>query len=256
MHSPEVIKKQIIQEDPWVLLRSFTAARIALGRTGTAVPLKETLNFKLAHAQARDAVYSVLQVDELITSLRLFQLPVYLLHSNAGSRLEYLQRPDKGRQLNNHSIIQLEEERGTNYDVAFILADGLSATAINHHALPLLELLIPALQSVHINIGPISIVQQARVAIADEIGALFNAKLSVIFIGERPGLSSSDSLGAYITFGPRIGLTDDSRNCISNIRPDGLACQIAAEKLMYLIQESMRLKISGISLKDNTGLLS
>lgn len=255
MYSLEGRKKQIIQEDPWVVLRSFTAARIALGRTGTAIPLNETLHFKLAHAQARDAVYSVLQIDDLIASLEPFKLPVYLLHSNAGNRLEYLQRPDKGRRLNNHSIIQLEEEKGANYDVSFILADGLSANAINHHALPLLELLIPLLQSIQINIGPISIVQQARVAIADEIGAIFNAKLSVILIGERPGLSSSDSMGAYITYCPKIGLTDDSRNCLSNIRPDGLAYQIAADKLMYLIKESIRLKISGIKLKDDTGLL-
>ena len=255
MASSKEIKKQIIREDPWAVLRSFTDARIALGSTGTSIPLKETLRFKMAHANARDAVYSTLETDDLLTSLQQFKLPIYLLHSNAKNRLDYLQRPDKGRQLNINSIIQLEPEKNNVYDIAFVIGDGLSATAINHHAIKVLKLIIPQLQQ-HFNVAPISIVKEARVAVADEIGATLHVKITVIFIGERPGLSASDSMGIYLTYNPLIGLTDDSRNCISNIRQGGLSYQTAADKLLYLINESMRLRLSGTALKDNTGLIS
>jgi len=243
-----------IHEDLWAPLRAYTAARIALGRTGVSVPVKESLNFKLAHAHARDAVYSVLDVDMLIAHLKDFKLPVYLLHSKAKDRYEYIQRPDLGRQLNESSVMELQENK-QEYDIALMLSDGLSATAINQHAMPLLELLIPAMQSMKFKIAPLSIVLQARVAIGDEIGSLQHAKITVLCIGERPGLSSPDSMGVYITYEPRVGLTDESRNCISNIRPEGLAYNTATQKTLYLVKESLRLKLSGFGLKDNAGLL-
>ncbi|NJM25360.1 MAG: ethanolamine ammonia-lyase, partial [Bacteroidia bacterium] len=164
-------------------------------------------------------------------------------------------RPDLGRQLNEPSIDLLQSAGiARNQDVAIILADGLSATAINNHAIPFLKLLIPSLSDSGISLAPITLVEHGRVAIGDEIGELWKAKLSVILIGERPGLSSPDSMGVYFTYRPTVGLTDDSRNCVSNIRPAGLPYQAAAEKLFYLIKESLRLKLSGVNLKDSASL--
>ncbi len=248
-------KDNLIAQDNWQSLKTFTAARIALGSTGVAMPLKEVLDFKLAHAHARDAVYSLLNETDLVADLEAFQLPIYSLNSKASSRHAYLQRPDFGRQLNEISKKQLENANTAPADVAFIIAEGLSATAINNHANPLLQVLIPLLQQAGFSIAPFSIVHQGRVAIADEIGFLLEAQLSVILIGERPGLSSPDSMGAYLTYNPMVGLTDESRNCVSNIRPEGLGYQAAAEKIFYLINEAFRLQYSGVALKDNTGLL-
>jgi ethanolamine ammonia-lyase small subunit len=248
-------KPNIVEKDTWQSLKTFTAARIALGSTGVAMPLKEVLDFKLAHAHARDAVYSLLNETDLVTDLEHFQLPIYSLNSKANARHEYLQRPDFGRQLNEISKTQLEKAQVTPVDVALILADGLSATAINNHVIPLLHVLTPLLQQAGFSIAPLSIVHQARVAIGDEIGFLLKAQFSVILIGERPGLSSPDSMGAYLTYKPMVGLTDESRNCVSNIRPEGLGYQAAAEKIFYLINESFRLQYSGVALKDNAGLL-
>ena len=248
-------KDSLITQDTWQYLKTFTAARIALGSAGVAMPLKEVLDFKLAHAHARDAVYSLLNETDLVTDLEQFQLPIYSLNSKANSRHEYLQRPDFGRQLNETSKKQLENANAAPADVAFIIAEGLSATAINNHAIPLLHVLIPLLQQTQFSIAPLSIVHQGRVAIGDEIGFLLKAQFSIILIGERPGLSSPDSMGAYLTYNPKVGLTDESRNCVSNIRLEGLSYQAAAEKIFYLIQESFRLKYSGVALKDNAGLL-
>lgn len=244
------ITSNFISPDPWRGLKAFTNARIALGSTGVAAPLKEVLDFRLCHAHARDAVYSVLKTDELTSSLQQFQLPVISVNSLAKDRTVYLQRPDHGRKLNNGSIGKIENE-SSSADVAIIIADGLSATAINEHAVPVLNKLIPLIRRSGFAIAPIVIASQARVALADEIGSLLNAKLSLILIGERPGLSSPDSMGAYITYRPSPGLTDESRNCVSNIRPEGLTYELAAEKLARLIQASLQLKISGILLKEN-----
>jgi ethanolamine ammonia-lyase small subunit len=247
---PTDIHKNNIQQDAWHSLKAFTTARIALGKTGTAIPLKEVLEFKLAFAHARDAVYSLLDTKQLSAELEEFKLPVHFLQSNADNRATYLQRPDLGRRLNEESKNKLHTISNETYDIAIILADGLSALAVNKNTLPLLKLLIPSLQQY--NLAPISVVQNARVAISDEIGSILKAKISIILIGERPGLSSPDSLGIYLTFDPAIGLTDESRNCISNVRPNGLQYNLAAEKILYLIQESLRLQLSGIHLKDNT----
>lgn len=253
------LKKSSIQynfiPDSWESLRVFTKARIALGRTGVATPLKEVLDFKMCHAHARDAIYSVLDLNELAYGLQQFQLSVIIVASQASDRSTYLQRPDYGRNLDKPSANNLKNESSYSVDVSITIADGLSATAINKHAVPVLKKLVPLLKQSVLTIAPIVIAQQARVAIADEIGSLLNAKLSLILIGERPGLSSPDSMGAYITYNPSPGTTDESRNCVSNIRPEGLNYDRAAEKIAKLIKASLQLKLSGIMLKDEKNLL-
>lgn len=245
------ITPDIIHADPWQSLKKFTNARIALGRTGTSIPLKETLQFKMDHANARDAVYETLNTDKLIKELSVFRLPVFQLQSKAINRLEYLQRPDLGRQLNETSKQQLLEiQKDIFCDIAIIFADGLSATAVQSHAVPLLQEMMPLLKTDSVILAT---VEQGRVAIGDEIGFLLHAKLSLVLIGERPGLSSPDSLGAYITYSPQPSLTDESRNCVSNIRPQGLGYKQAADKINYLIQQALQLKISGVLLKDIFG---
>lgn len=235
-------------------LREFTAARIAIGRTGNSIPLKQSMEFKLAHAHARDAVYSTLDVDGLFTRLKVFELPVLHLHSQAANRHKYLKRPDLGRLLDDDYQAQLKNHI-VNPDIAIIIADGLSAEAVNGNAYSLLKILIPKLLDSKLTIGPICLVEQGRVAIGDDVASGLNARFSVLLIGERPGLSAADSMGAYLTYNPRPGLTDESRNCISNIRKHGLSYTHAAEKIFYLTNESFRRKLSGVELKDNAGLL-
>lgn len=242
-----------LTNDVWASLKSFTAARIAIGRTGNSIPLQQVLAFKLAHAHARDAVYSKLDIDALRDSLSQFDLPVHHLHSRAIHREKYLTRPDCGRQLDEPSAQQLQNQPPVT--IALIIADGLSATAINQYAVALLQLIIPKLVAANMGKLSISLVEQGRVAVADEIGQAFAATLSVILIGERPGLTAPDSMSAYLTYKPQVGLTDEARNCISNIRPEGLDIPAAADKLFYLIAEALRRKLSGIALKDNHGLL-
>jgi ethanolamine ammonia-lyase small subunit len=241
-------------DDPLSPLKRFTAARIALGRTGASIPLKQSLEFKLAHAHARDAVYSVINAEGLMNDLTVFGLPVLHLHSQAGSRHKYLKRPDLGRKLDSESAALLKDYN-IGADVAIIICDGLSADGINENALPLLQFLIPALLEAKFKIAPLSIVEQGRVAIGDEIAQGLNAQLSILIIGERPGLSSANSIGVYITYAPKPGMTDESRNCISNIRPQGLTSRPAADKVFYLVNEAFKRKLSGVALKDNAGLL-
>lgn len=250
----KVIKGLTTYDSPLNPLKEFTAARVGIGRTGTSIPTKQSLAFKLAHAHARDAVYSVLDIDVLSNDIKQFNLPVIILHSKAGSRAEYLQRPDLGRKLKKSSATQLKEYAG-DYDVSIIIADGLSAAAINENVIGLLSQLIPLFTAANLKLAPVCFVEQGRVAVSDKAAHLLNAKLSVILIGERPGLSSADSIGAYLTYGPKPGLTDESRNCISNIRPQGLMFKPAADKIFYLIQEAFRMKLTGIGLKDNQGLI-
>lgn len=242
--------------DLWASLREFTAARIAIGRTGNSITMSELLDFKLAHAHARDAVYSELDLEGITNNIKQFKLPVFYLHSKASNRPKYLKRPDYGRTLNDESIEELTTYSGLETDVAIIITDGLSAMAVNQFAFKLLQYLIPKLIGAGLKLAPISLVQQGRVAIADEIGYAFNTNLSLILIGERPGLSSPDSMGAYLTYKPKHGLTDESRNCISNIRPDGLHPTAAADKIFYLISEALKRKLTGVELKDNHGLLN
>lgn len=245
------ISKNVVHEDPWSSLRSFTSARIALGKTGVSVPLKEVLTFKLAHAHARDAVFSELKTNDLINGLQPFGLPVYLLKTCAENRIVYLQKPDQGRRLHLSSAGKLHEAVKSPYDVAIVITDGLSASAINIHSVCLLQQLFVLFKQYNYAVAPVVIVQQGRVAVADEVGHLLSTKLSLILIGERPGLTMQESMGAYITYGPRPGLTDEARNCISNIHPGGLSYETAAKKIIYFIRAAMELKLSGITLKED-----
>ncbi len=242
----------VIIRDGWHALQQYTAARIALGRTGVSVPAKEMLGFKMAHAHARDAVFSLLEIETITEQLRRLSLEIMSLKSRAGDRHSYLQRPDWGRRLNDLSAKALSSLLHTGSDVCITIADGLSAEAINRHAVPVMQQLLPMLAAKQISIAPVCLVENGRVAISDETGSLLQAKLSLILIGERPGLSSPDSMGAYLTFAPAIGVTDESRNCVSNIRPEGLPYSEAAFKIYYLVSEALRLQQSGIGLKDNS----
>ncbi|PZP49693.1 MAG: ethanolamine ammonia-lyase [Pseudopedobacter saltans] len=246
----ELGKIQNIQDDNWSTLKDFTQARIALGRTGVAIPLKETLQFRLAHAHARDAVYSALDLEKLHTEISELGLDYMDVQSEVQSRDEYLKRPDKGRELGGQSRLQLRQLASNPCDICIVLSDGLSAMAINENAIPLIQILSQLSKKMHYSWTPIVLVDQGRVAVADEIAAILQASIVIHLIGERPGLSSSNSLGAYITYHPQKGLTDETRNCISNIRPEGLQIPIAAEKIMYLVRESLRMGLSGVQLKD------
>jgi ethanolamine ammonia-lyase small subunit len=246
---------QIIIHDNWEALREFTDARIALGRAGSSIPIQKELEFKLAHAHARDAVYSNMDIESLINGLQRFDVPILTLKSLVSTRQVYLQRPDLGRLLDKESEKKVGEFSSPN-DLALIIADGLSATAINNNLLALLGILLPGLHSAGLKPGPVSIVKQGRVAIGDPVAYGLQSKIALMLIGERPGLSAADSIGAYITYDPKPGLTDESRNCVSNIRPRGLSFEKASAKIIYIIMEAMKRKLSGTSLKDYARLLS
>ncbi len=242
----------IIQEDNWSFLKNFTKARIALGNVGGALPLNEVLDFRLAHAKAKDAIFSELAVNELSEALANLGVSPMILKSNIENRNQYLTRPDLGRTLDAISSEMLKEQI-TEPDIVFVLVDGLSANAVNNHALAVLERILPLLKT-HFTYQVV-LVKQGRVAIGDEVGELVKAKFTALFIGERPGLSSPQSMGIYTTYAPQKGLTDERRNCISNIHPDGLSYEMATQILYYLIEQSFLRKISGVDIKVNLHLL-
>ena len=229
-------------------LRAMTPARVGLGRTGVSQLTHDQLNFQLAHAQARDAVHAQLDTASLRKQLEeVSGQQVELLHSAAPDRMTYLQRPDLGRRLNQSSRQQLQ---GSPSDVSIVIADGLSALAVERNAAALITVLLSRLGDR--KLAPMVIVEQGRVAIGDEIGELLGAQLVVLLIGERPGLSSPDSLGVYITWEPRIGRTDAERNCISNIRSEGLSAEKAAAQIEYYIRSARKLKLTGVGLKESS----
>ncbi|WP_263259520.1 MULTISPECIES: ethanolamine ammonia-lyase subunit EutC [Pseudomonas] len=239
--------------DPWAELRRLTPARIALGRAGTSLPTAAQLDFQAAHAQARDAVHLAFDHQALREGLTAQGRETLVLKSAAPDRHTYLQRPDLGRRLSAESARELgayAAEHPEGFDVAVVIADGLSALAVHRHALPFLERLVDQAGAEGWRWAPVTLVEQGRVAVGDEIGGLLKARLLVMLIGERPGLSSPDSLGLYFTYGPRPGLNDAYRNCISNVRLEGLAYGLAAHKLLYLMREADRRKLSGVQLKD------
>ena len=240
-------------EDPWQSLKKFTSARIALGRVGSSLPTKEVLNFGLAHAMARDAVHTALDVDSLKEQIEALGFSTISLSSRVSDRSSYLLRPDLGRRLKDEAVQKVLLEYKYPVDLIIVVGDGLSSTAVQKHVGPMLKEIKNVLPS-HWTLGPVSIVTQARVAIADEIGELMKARMTILLIGERPGLSSPDSLGVYLTFQPKIGSTDADRNCISNIRHEGLSYENAAKKVIWLACEAMRLKISGVQLKDESDI--
>jgi len=222
-------------------LRQFTPARVAQGRTGHSLPTAELLRFQLDHARARDAVYEALDPNSL-------GLPHLLLRSAAGDRETYLRRPDLGRRLSDESGARVQKG---DYDAAICIADGLSARAVHRHAAGLLGELRPLLEAEHWRLAPLVVVLQGRVAIGDEIGERLGAAQLVLMIGERPGLTSPDSLGIYLTWAPRPGRTDAERNCISNIRSEGVSYSLAARKLHFLMREARVRKLSGVALKED-----
>lgn len=260
--------ERLVVADPWSSLRQFTAARIALGRAGHALPLREVLALRLAHARARDAVHE--PFDDVALGERIRgetgetlaaagadsgadAIAVHHLASCAIDRLEYLRRPDKGRTLDPASIALLSARPANECgrDVAIVVADGLSAIAVHAHAAAFVGILLARFAATAIGVGAICLVRQGRVAIGDEIGQHLRARLALVILGERPGLTAPDSLGVYLTYAPRPGLTDDSRNCVSNIRPDGLPLSAAADRVSRLALESLRRQLSGVALKDD-----
>jgi ethanolamine ammonia-lyase small subunit len=238
--------------DPWSALRRFTPARVALGRSGPALPTAEVLAFGLAHARARDAVHHPLDAGRLEAELRAAGHEPVRVRSAAPDRVAYLTRPDLGRRLDDRSAAALAGRGSGPVAIALVVADGLSALAVERHAPPLLAGL-RALAPGRWGGLPVAVALQARVALGDEIGERLGARLSVVLIGERPGLSSPDSLGIYLTHGPRVGRTDAERNCISNVRPDGLPCAAAAFRLDWLAGEALRRGLTGVGLKDESG---
>ena len=244
---------RFVTPDPWHTLRGFTRARIALGRTGHGLPTDALLAFELAHAKARDAVHHPLDIGALRSALAGEGFATLDAHSAAPDRAHYLRRPDLGRQLAGESRTALEQANTNGAELVFVVADGLSAFAAANHAVPLLVAARAKLEGWRI--GPIVIARQARVALGDEIGTALGATFVAVLIGERPGLSSPDSLGIYLTYAPRVGRTDAERNCISNVRPEGLGYAQAAHKLHYLLTQARHLSLTGVALKDDSEAL-
>ena len=239
--------------NPWLDLRRLTPARIALGRTGTSLPTHAQLDFQYAHAQARDAVHLPFDHAGLSQEMTARGRESLLLRSAAHDRHSYLQRPDLGRKLHDDSAQRLREYAQANpggIDVAVVVADGLSALAVHRHTAPFLSHMEEHATAEGWSLSPVILVEQGRVAVSDEIGELLGAKMVVMLIGERPGLSSPDSLGLYFTYAPKVGLTDAYRNCISNVRLEGLSYAMAAHRLAYLMREACRRQLSGVNLKD------
>jgi ethanolamine ammonia-lyase small subunit len=237
----------IVTSNNWAALRSLTPARIALGRAGSGLPTAELLRFGLAHARARDAVHAALDAEALAAKLRELGLLPQIVKSAAPDRETYLRRPDLGRRLAPDSAIPKSD-----HPYALAIEDGLSALAVERHAVPLVRALI-ALAPQRWVAASVAIALQGRVALGDEIGAAFGAQLVVVLIGERPGLSSPDSLGAYLTFAPRLGRTDAERNCVSNIRPEGLGIEAAARSMDWMGAAGVGWGLTGVGLKDESG---
>ncbi|MDZ3824917.1 MULTISPECIES: ethanolamine ammonia-lyase subunit EutC [Pseudomonas] len=246
-------KPPVDPQNPWLELRRLTPARIALGRTGTSLPTSAQLDFQFAHAQARDAVHLPFDHAGLSAQLSERGRESLLLHSAATDRNSYLQRPDLGRKLSEDSAQRLRDHAQAHpggVDLVIVVADGLSALAVHRHTLPFLTRLEEQMSADGWSAAPVVLVEQGRVAVGDEIGQLLGAKMVVMLIGERPGLSSPDSLGLYFTYNPKVGLTDAYRNCISNVRLEGLSYGMAAHRLLYLMREACRRQLSGVNLKD------
>ena len=248
--APEPTSRAVVEPDAWTALRAFTPARIALGRTGASQPTGAQLAFGLAHAQARDAVHAALDADALEAALRGAGFEVLRAHSRAPDRPTYLRRPDLGRRLDDASLARLRAAAPAPApDLAFVVADGLSAIAVARHAVPLLRAARERLDGWRI--GPVTVALQARVALGDEVGEALGARAVALLVGERPGLSSPDSLGVYLTWDPRVGRTDAQRNCISNVRAEGLPYARAAATLARLLEGARRLGATGVALKDD-----
>lgn len=241
-----------VTADPWTRLAALTPARLALGRAGPSLPTREVLKLGFAHARARDAVHAELDVGTIAAGVAALGCETVLLESAVPDRATYLRRPDVGRRLSARSKALLQQADWAAADVAIVVADGLSASAVDLNALPLLRALTPLLAAANLTQAPVALARQARVALGDEIGALLGARLVLVLIGERPGLSAADSLGAYLTFAPKVGRRDAERNCVSNIRAAGLGPSAAAGKIAWLITRALALGLTGVALKDDS----
>lgn len=235
-------------------LKHLTPARVALGRSGASLPTQALLDFTLDHARARDAVHAAFDVSTLVSGLGELGLHAIEVASRAGNRRLYLGRPDLGRRLDQASAQRLADlgdaARGS---VVIVIGDGLSPTAVHGHAVALMRELLPRLAAAQIKTGAVVVASNARVALGDEIGEMLGASLVAMLIGERPGLSAPDSLGAYLTFAPKLGRTDADRNCVSNIHRAGLTYEEAAFKIAWLIRTGISRKVTGVALKDESG---
>lgn len=258
MPKPATAPPSIVNKDPWERLKTFTAARIAMGRAGVSVPTASHLDFQLSHAKARDAVHLPLDKEALFSGLGALGLPVLELKSRARDRREYLLRPDLGRRLDSESVAALQKaakaKPAAPADLALVIADGLSATAIERQTIPFLRAFLPLVEAHDLRLARTCFVNLGRVAVGDEIGEILGAKVVAVLVGERPGLSSPDSMGIYMTYAPAMGLTDERRNCISNIRPEGQPFAQAARTLEHLLAKSLAERISGVDLKDDQAL--
>jgi ethanolamine ammonia-lyase small subunit len=234
-------------------LRALTPARVALGRAGASLPTRALLDFTLDHARARDAVHAAFDAKALVAQLAELGLAASEVGSRAGNRREYLRRPDLGRRLDEASAEQLASGEGSTGRLAIVIGDGLSPAAVHAHAVELMRHLLPRLAASQMAVGAVVIAAGARVALGDEIGAILKADMVGVLIGERPGLSAPDSLGAYLTFAPAIGRTDADRNCVSNIHREGLSYDEAAFKIAWLVREGLRRRVTGVALKDESG---
>jgi ethanolamine ammonia-lyase small subunit len=240
--------------DPWTPLRRHTAARIALGRAGVSLPTAEWLRFGVAHALARDAVHLPFDSPTLTAELQAHGFETVTVESAAPDRTTYLRRPDLGRRLSARSAALLPAWADTETDLALVVGDGLSARAVHTQTLPLLLELRPRLEAEGLRCGPVVLAHQCRVALGDDAGALLQARAVLVLIGERPGLSSPDSLGAYLTWAPQPGCSDAQRNCVSNIRGEGLPHAEAARKIAWLLGAARRLGATGVGLKDESDM--
>ncbi|HKS20328.1 MAG TPA: ethanolamine ammonia-lyase subunit EutC [Bradyrhizobium sp.] len=234
-------------------LRGLTPARVGLGRTGAGLPTEALLAFTLDHARARDAVHAAFDAARLTSGLRELGLSPLALSSRAPSRRDYLRRPDLGRMLDPDSLRMLKDSCRTAGEIALVVADGLSPAAVSRHAIDVICDLIARLAGDGLAIGHAAVASGARVALGDEIGEILGARMMVMLIGERPGLSAPDSLGVYLTFAPKVGCTDAMRNCVSNIHRAGLSCDEAAFKIAWLIREGLSRQVTGVALKDESG---
>ena len=241
-------------DGPPVDLREMTEARIRLGRFGSGVPTHAAQSFLLDHARARQAVWSEVDWHALRQSLADFGLPMIDVESAAPDRATYIRRPDLGRQLSAASAAKLAE-RQHEADVVLLVADGLSASAVEINAAVLVRTIVRRLRESGLALAPLVLARQARVALGDPVGEALGARIAIILIGERPGLTAADSLGAYVTFSPKPGTPDSRRNCISNIRAGGLGIDTAADAVLRLVTDMLRTGISGVGLKDAAAAL-
>jgi ethanolamine ammonia-lyase small subunit len=239
----------------WRELRQLTAARIGLRTAGASLATKPLLEFKLAHARARDAVHDALDATGLMSEISNLGVDAIEIASAADDRQRYLLRPDLGRRLAESAESRLAPHAG-NHDLVFVVADGLSARAVQDHAAPVLAHVLPVVRAERWRIAPVIVVRQGRVAIGDRIAAVLSVRCVVVLIGERPGLTAPDSMGSYLTWQPGPHTTDADRNCISNIRPDGVGYADAAQKIAHLLRAMRIGGMSGVKLKDDSDRLA